>query len=249
MSKNFFSIKIDASRVRDLADRVGQIDDERLGDMVVGVLNEVVETTYDLARNRIRAGINLTDTYVQARMEVKPATPGNPQAQIIGKGGKQYLTNLSHYGADVVSKDVNWSNETILSRGKKFGRYPGWTERIGAQHMGIDPDEKLRKMTVKVTNTRKSVGKAFTLPGKLDREGNPLVFKAVEGTYGAGSSKRNTEAGFNRRKGRSKIEALYGPSVYQLFRVAAGEIAPGVSDDLENAVVQAAERELQKVIS
>jgi len=237
--RNSFSIQIDTAEVGQLAERLGAIDSTKLGERLIDTLNEVAESAYELSRRTITTDINLTDAYVQRRMELKPATSSKPTAEIVAPFGKKNLTNLSHYGAEVgETKPVNWSNQRIIREvfkgQEKFGPWPGWARRKGTEHMGIPEDRKAYKMVAEVTRgKRTSIGKKFTIPGKRDTEGNPLVFQRI----GPGG-----------KSGKGRIEALYGPSVYQLFRVAAERIEERVGDDLRDAVIDAAERAFEEAL-
>ena len=237
---NAFSVKIETSTVEALADRLGEINAARLGETLVDTINEVADSAYELSRRTITTGINLTDAYVQRRMELKPATKARPTAEIVAPFGKKNLTNLSHYGAQVgETKPVNWTNERIADEvfggTARFGPWPGWTKRTGTAHMGIPEGRKAYKMTAEVARgSRKSIGKKFTLPGKRDTEGNPLVFERT----GPGG-----------KDGKGNLQSLLGPSVYQLFRVAAENIEERVGNDLRDAVVDAAERAFRDALA
>ena len=47
----------------------------------------------------------------------------------------------------------------------------------------------------------------------------------------------------------SKIKAMYGPSVYQLFRVASGQIEEQVSDNLYDAVLASADQAIKELLA
>lgn len=225
MARRIFDIKIDPTQVEELADRLGQVDPERLGEALVDTVNKVAQETYELSRKHITDGVNLDDAYVQRRMEVREATQKRPEAAIVGLG--RYETNLSHYGAMQTPGVVNWTNDWILANKGKFSKWPGWTQRKGDEARGIRPDEKQYKMAAQVRRgSSKSVGKKFTLPGKTDSSGNPLVF----------------------RRDGDQIRGVLGPSVYQLFRVAAENLYEQAGDNLEKAIVETAEREFLKAI-
>ena len=239
MARRAFSITVDADAVEQLAAKLGEIDSATLGERLIETVNDVAGSAYELSRRTITTDINLTDAYVQRRMEFKPATKAKPVAEIVAPFGKKNLTNLSHYGSETgETKPVNWTNERIVSevfKGKdKFGPWPKWTRRTGAAHMDIPEGRKAYKMVAEVTRgKRTSIGKKFTIPGKRDSEGNPLVFERI----GPGG-----------KSGKGLIAPLYGPSVYQLFRVAAERIEDRVGDDLRDAVIDAAERAFQEVL-
>lgn len=226
MATRLFEIKLDATQVQELANRIGSFDGERLGTAIVSALNEVANDTYDLSRKHITNGVNLEDGYVKRRMQVREAKVSRPTAEIIAMGG--FETNISHYGAMLDPALVNYTNDKILAMGKKFSKWPGWTYRKGDEARGIPEDFKQDKARAQVVRNRtKSIGRKFTLPGKNDSSGNPLIF---------------------RRNETGQIEGVLGPSVYQLFRVAAEELFERAGEDLENAIIQTAEREFLKAV-
>lgn len=225
-----FSIKVDASAVNKLASDLSKIDGADLGSAVRDAINETTESAYKLSRQTILRGINLTENYVERRMETRPATKNKTSSEIVALGGRKFMTNLSHYGAmGNETNPVRWSNERILrERAKKFSPWPGWARRDGSEARGIPAGRKAYTMSAEVVKgARKSIGKKFILSKNIkDSEGNPLVFK---------------------REG-SRIDALYGPSVYQLFRSTIPLVIEGVGDELERNVLNFAEREFRKII-
>lgn len=225
---NAFSVKVEAGQLEELVANLGALTPEALGALLVETINEQADSAYDLARGRMLAGINLTDQYVQRKMRVEHATANAPVATIVASGARKDMTSLSHYGAMQEAKKVNWSNERIRAAGHKFGPWPGWTRRTGAAGVGIAEGLKAAGKTVEVTRgKRMRLGSQFSIPGKKDNDGNLIIF---------------------RRNKAGKIESLAGPSVYQLFRVAAGLIEDHVGDNLESAIADAAERQLKKAL-
>ena len=83
-------------------------------------------------------------------------------------------------------------------------------------------------MSVDIAGTRKLLPHAFTMPGKLDSEGNPLVF--VRGRNG-------------------KVRVPTGPSVYQLFRIAADSIQGAVYADFGERVAAAVQLAFEKELA
>ena len=239
MARTAFSIKVDLAGVLALAENLGDINPDRLGARLIDTVNEVADSTYKLSRDTITTEINLTDAYVRRRMELRPATKSKPVAEIVGLAGKGYMTALSHYGAQTgETKPDNWTNARIISevfKGKeRFGPWPGWTRRTGDARRGIEEGRKAYKMTAEVTRGgRKSIGKKFTLPGRLDTEGNPLVFESL----GPGG-----------KTNKGSIRAVLGPSVYQLFRTAAANIEDRVGTNLRDAVIEAAEQAFEDAL-
>lgn len=233
---NAFAIKIDVAQLEAFADKLATLTPEKVGALLVDAVNETADSAYELSRKAILSGINLTDTYVKSHMRVEHATARKPEAAIVALGGKGHTTGLSHYGALQETKKVTWSNERIESLGHTLSaKWPGWVRRSGDEARGIDEGDKTAGVSVQVTASRKKLqtSKAILMPGVVDREGNTLVFKRV-----GGSGRKD-----------SKLKALQGPSVYQLFRVAGEKIEGQVYGDLERAVVDAAERQFLKEFS
>lgn len=234
------AMKITADEVIAAAQRLGEMDPEKIGALLVDTLNESIDSAYDLGRARMTAGINLTDNYVKARMEVNHATAGRPRAEIVAPvRDKKAFTNISHYGAMQAPQRVNWTNSMITARGHDFGEWPGWTKRVGATYAGIPVDMKAHTIKAAVTRgSAKSIGKKFVISkggGVLkDTEGNPLVF-------------RNIGRGGKDNKGR--IEPVLGPSVYQLFRAALPAIEESIDDTFVKKVQDVAEREFLKALT
>jgi hypothetical protein len=222
-------IKVDSKPVQDAAKRLGSLTAEQIGELTVQVINDTANDAYDLARTRMLRSINLTDAYVQQRMKVDEATTQKPTATITAFGGKGFTTSLSHYGSMQETKPVNWSNSRIQAMGKKFGKWPGWTERTGSPGVGIAPNLKADGKSVEVTRgSRKRMGSNFSLAGKKDSSGNLLIFS---------------------RNQAGAIRALMGPSVYQLFRVASADIENQVTDDFEKALSDMADEALKKAMA
>lgn len=221
--RNAFDIKIDVEPLTELGDQLSGLTPEQVNRLIVTAINTTVDSAYDLGLRTMLQGINLSEDYVQRKMRVEHATEKKPEASIVAFGGRGNITSLSHYGAMQLTERVNWSNDRITSLGKKFGKWPGWTKRTGSAGLGIEADSKAAGRSVEVVKgKRKRIGPAFGIPGKVDNDGNPIVFR--------------------RQSGGEKIEALTGPSVYQLFRVAATKIEDEVADELQDRVMDVAQR-------
>lgn len=224
-------IKVDVGNLPMWGAMLEKLTPEELGRRMVQTINTVTTETYELARKTMLSGIGLTDDYVQRKMEVKLATEQLPQAVIRADGTKKgALTNLSEYGAMTGSKAVNWSNERIAGMGVKFSKWPGWTRRTGHSSIGVEVNQKAAGTSVEVRRgaRKKLTSKVGFQVGKLkDGSGNPLVFERVG----------------------SKIKAMYGPSVYQLFSVASGQIEKQVSDNLYDAVLASADQAMKELLA
>lgn len=151
-----FGVTIDVSEIEGLADKLKGLTPEAVGALMVDAINEVTDRTYLLARKTMLGGINLTDAYVQQKMQVVHATPAKPEASIVAFGDKANLTNLSHYGAIQLSKD---------------GGKRGDTAR------GIAPGRRQAGISVEVIKGKRETFQfGFTRPGINDNDGNPIIF-------------------------------------------------------------------------
>lgn len=97
-----FTFSFDVQSATRLAEKFGLLTADQISAVTVPVLNQVTERTYDLARDRITTGINLTDAYLRNRFTLKPATSGRPAASITALGNAASLTPLSRYDAKMV---------------------------------------------------------------------------------------------------------------------------------------------------
>lgn len=207
MARTAFSVNVDVSQLEALAKRLDRLTPASVGALMVDAVNEVTDATYLLARKTMLNGINLTDGYVQDRMVVQRATPARPEASIAALGDRANLTGLSHYGAILKTRDAQRAR--------------------GNPAAGIAPGKKSDGVSVEVlAGKRSSFDRGFFLPGKVDRNGNPIVFA--------------------RKKATKKIVSRRGPAVYMLFRVAAAEIEDRTYGALGDAVTREAERQFQQ---
>jgi hypothetical protein len=77
-----FNVTVDISQVRRLADVIGNFSGDRLGAAVVTTLNEVVERTDEELRDRMNAGINLSDDYLRRKVVMAKASKADPKAEL-----------------------------------------------------------------------------------------------------------------------------------------------------------------------
>jgi hypothetical protein len=221
MARNLIAIKLDASKVEGLGEKLAAFDADKLGSALVDTLNEVTNETYDLSRKTILRGINLEKGYIDDKFTVEKATAKKPEASITANGE---LTNLSRYGAVRYTQPVKHPNRAKGDPGRGYAK-----------------GQKADGMAAEVTRgVPKSVGKKFVIPGKTDSSGNLIVFRGT-GRTGAGRDPR-------RKTQRQGVQAVLGPSVYQLFRETAGMLQDEIADNLEAAIANRAEKEFLKAI-
>lgn len=132
---------------------------------------------------------------------------------------------------EVIAKARDSSDYTLLTRydyqvGLTDVKNPAQSK--GYAKLGIPKGKKQGAPSVEVVRgARKTLKseKAFVF---ITDKGTPLIVK--------------------RKPNRKLSDALLGPSVYQLFRVAATDLGQQIGDDYEAAITEAAERELNKVL-
>jgi len=206
------SFTVDVRQLARAAERLASVDDAMLDKSMVGELNKIVDETFDDARGRMSAGINVTDAYMRSKMDVVHATPERGlRAEIIARGGRGDQSPLGRYFTGQATAPA--------PRAK------------GDPARGIAPGRKRAGVMVEVSRgAPKLIKNAFTMP---------LRAGAVAGGNGIGV--------FTRSK-YGVVQHRYGPAVYQLFRVAAGNIEDSVGDKLERLGIVAAEA-LEKALS
>lgn len=144
------ALTIDSRDLEKFGERLGDLTAEELGKARVDTINEVADRTYDLARDRMISGINLTDAYLRRKMSVTHATPGKPQAVITASGARDALTVLGRYDA----------KPQIVPN-----KAPG--KRKGNRALGIAPGSRQLGVTVEVKRgASKEFERGFLLPLK-----------------------------------------------------------------------------------
>lgn len=152
------TIEIDVRSIAALSDKLGILTSETLGNATVSAINKVVTRTYDMTRERMIAGLNLSDSYVTSKMQLRVAdNPLKPSASIVARG---QLTTLGHY-----------QPRMLLQAVKRPGRSKG------NPALGIPSGLKPAGLTVTVTRgSDKLVAHGFQIAKSRDSEGNALVF-------------------------------------------------------------------------
>jgi len=212
-----YALKIDASQVVKLGERLAQVSGEEIGRASVTALNEVVDRTYELARDKMIAGINLTDDYLRRRMTLQHATPGKPVASITASGARNATTVLGRYDAKPV----------IVANNK--GR-PG----KGNKALGIPPGQKQAGVTVEVT--RGNVSDGFVPRGFL----LPLNRGTEAGGNGMGVFARTKEGKLRHRYGPS----VYQLFAYQVERIV-NDVTDDLEDTLAEQVDLALQKAIE----
>lgn len=96
------AIAINVNPLSEMADRVGQLDTKAIADAAVTALNETIDSAYEMSRERITVGINLSDDYLRRKMTVEHATGKKLEASITAAGDKASMTRLVSYNAQML---------------------------------------------------------------------------------------------------------------------------------------------------
>ena len=141
------ALKIDTHELDTLRDRLGEMTGEEIGRATVTALNGVVDRAYELSRERMIAGINLSDDYLRRRMRVEHATKGKPVASITASGARDDMTVLGRFDA-------------------KPRAVPTKTQRpAGPRRVPVQPGQKQAGVTVSVTKGNADfIERGFMLP-------------------------------------------------------------------------------------
>ena len=141
------ALNIDTRELDTLRDRLGEMTGEEIGRATVTALNGVVDRAYELARERMIAGINLSDDYLRRRMRVEHATKGKPVASITASGARDDMTVLGRFDA-------------------KPRAVPTKTQRpAGPRRVPVQPGQKQAGVTVSVTKGNSDfIERGFMLP-------------------------------------------------------------------------------------
>lgn len=216
MARNY-ALKIDATQVQKLGERLAQASGEEIGQASVTALNDVLDRTYDLARDKMIAGINLEDQYLRRRMSVSHATPAKPVASITASGARNAVTVLGRYDAKPV----------IVTNNK--GR-PG----KGNKRLAIPSGQKQGGVTVEVT--RGNVSDGFVPRGFL----LTLNRGTEAGGNGMGVFARTKDGKLRHRYGPS-VYQLFAYQVEHILNDVTDDLEDTLAKQVELAMQKAIE--------
>lgn len=215
------AIDLDVSEITGLADRLGRLTGEEIDRVTSRALNGVVDAAYELSRDRITVGINLSDDYLKRRMSVDHASSSNPrEASITASGAKTDMTRLGEY-------DAAWR---LLSR-KTSG-----PSRPKNGTMGLPSGKRQAGVFVEVSRGGPKGGESmFLLPRQRG--------------FGAAAVAGGNDMGvFVRDKSTKRLKHLMGPSVYQLFGYQIDRLEEEALDALEDELLAEVGDQLDKAI-
>ena len=210
---NKFALKFDVSKTEAVAERLRGLTAEQITKTTVPALNQVLDRTYDLARERITVGINLSDDYLRRKFKVVRATEARPTGEITAFGGSVNQTPLSRYNGQMVLVPKKNPNRT---------RYKG-----GQSRLGIPWDKKQGGVQVEVTR-----GNTTTL--------EHAFFQPLRGGNGLGVFTRSKTGVKRHRYGpavyqlfRYQAERIEGDVLDDMDATIAAAAAKALQDALE----------------
>jgi hypothetical protein len=148
-----FDVDIDVRSVEGLVERLNELGGERLGDIALRTVNQVVDEVYSLVVPRLSQRVNLPVDYIQTRMSVqKGSNPNAPAASVVASGSKPNVTTLARYAP-----------RQLVQAAKRPKNSKG-DARAGIK---IAPGMKSAGISVEVTRgSRKSITNGFYMPLK-----------------------------------------------------------------------------------
>lgn len=215
-------LKVDIAEVEGLGATLGRLSGEAVGTASVSALNTVVDSTYDLARQRMSASVNLDDAYLRRKMTVAKATLQKPQASITAFGGQEFQTPLSRYPSSIVLAPRTTTGHRLNNRKRP---YTG----------GLKLPEGSKQKAVQVSVNRQGAGAT-------------LLYAFMQPLRAGGEAGGNGLGIFIRDETGKKTHR-YGPAVYQLFKTQIPNIEGEVGDDLEAELLKAVEDQIQKALT
>lgn len=168
------AFKLTSTDLPDLNAKLARLTGEQIGLATVEAVNKAADKIYDLSRDRITSGINLTDSYLRRKMEVRPATEAKPEATISASGAREAISLLREYDARMLQVPRKTNTP---SRGR------------GA--LGIPTGLKQGGVRVEVTRgSQKFMEGAFLLPLRRGKEAGGNGFGVFLRGEGKGLSHR-----------------------------------------------------------
>lgn len=232
------AVVVDTSDLQAVADRIERIDARLLGAASLRGVNSTATYVRGESIRRILSGVNLTQGYVEDRLDVEPATsPFSPEAVIVAprRGGKRRPgtrpVNLIQYAAVQKTTPVRFGNN--LASGKT------WTMRDGRKAAQLLRNP--RKPDAKLPFILRTGAPALSIPVGMKQDGVSVeVLKGGRKDLGNAFIQRmpngqtlvmeNIGPGGKNNKGR--IRALYSLTVWQMFRRQIPAVLPLVRERL-----------------
>jgi Prophage minor tail protein Z (GPZ) len=240
-------LKVDASEIEALAKDIG-VAASVIERTLYRAINTVAGKAMTRTRREIVSQVNLTQTYVRERIELRKANRGDLTAVVYAR---DRATRLATYNARQRTKAVKAPKKlSPESRAKYMAKLKGDKLRgipAGKKQAGI-------YVNVKRGGSRKLMAGGFMIPLRAGKVagGNAM------GIFIHTASRRNDRDIMAQDieykvKGNGSVESgdirhLYGPSVDQVMRGIINDISPDVSVELDAAIRRQAIYEFEKAM-
>lgn len=225
------AIDIDVTAINKVSRSLLRITSSSLDAIAVSSVNAAANSAYDLAREHMIAGINLSDAYIQSQMTLEPAVDGRPEATITARRrGVRGTTLAPSYGATPTQANVRWPNGSFTPGAMgRNPRAPGkalpWKPRVGNAALGVPVNSKATGFDV-------SVKRGAVSHFGRSASGNHYSFLIpTRGGYLLAVTRQRSQ------RGTGALEALRGPSPWQLFRHVIPVISGQVSANLTQRII------------
>lgn len=211
-------VTIDVSQVERLADRLAGLTAVEIARQNVRALNETMDRTYDLSRDRITTGVNLSDEYLRRRMTTQPATEQRPTAEITASGARNAMSRLVTY--PVAARPA--PKKSMRSRRKVFSP------------MGIGMSQKQDGIDVSVVRGSENyIERGFLMPLKSPGEDS--------GYHGFGVFARTRAGKIKQRYGPSVYQLFR-------YQINSETFIQEVEDDLERSLMDTTGGYIEKAL-
>lgn len=226
----FLDISLDAARLDDVVRSLGRLDPEAIISLSVNAVNKVASDVHERVIVKVVDDLNISRNRVETDLNLKLAST-NQRLPTAAVTSPMRNVTLGRFDPEQHSKPVTWSNERIQSMGKKFSKWPGWTQRTGDASRGIAPNYKASGIDVTVKRgVSKDMNSAFTIP-----------LRAGKTTGGS--------VGVFVREANGTLKHLYGPAVYQLYRNYINASEEAIQNELTDEFMVNLDVKLKEVMT
>lgn len=213
-----FSIELVSTDLEKVADSLVRLGSKGLGEAALRAVNTVATRTYANTLDAMIAGINLSDAYVRSKTQLILATnPKDATATLLASTDALQPSTLTTFGAAVVSRPAK-------SKRAKGNASIG----VARGYKAVGFDASVRRGKTDFFSHSKSGNTYF------------FIIRAPNGKLL--TVRRQKDA-----RGKGSLEAMYGPSVMQLFRFQIKTHIDAISADLQQTLLAEVQTQLDNL--
>lgn len=214
-----FSIDLISTDLKPVTDSLIYLGSKGLGEAAVRAVNSVASRAYNNTVDAMVAGINLSDEYVRSKTQLTLATnPQDATATLLANVDAARPSTLTTYGAVVVGKATKHPQR---AKGNASIGVPR-----GYRAAGFDA----------------SVRRGTTNFFSHSQSGNTYFF-----IIRAPSGKLLTVRRQKDARGKGSLDAMYGPSVIQLFSFQIKTHFDAITNDLQTTLLAEVQTQLDNL--